>query len=257
MKILHATALIDPLAEIADDVTVGPYAVIEANVRIGKGSVIGPHAHLAAGTRLGENCRISTGAVLGTFPQDLKFKGEETILEIGDRTTIREFATLNRGTHETGKTVVGSDCLLMAYAHVAHDCVVGNHCILANAVNLAGHVIIEDWASLGGMVPVHQFVRIGQHCFVGGGYRVTKDVPPYIRTMGDPLVFAGLNSVGLRRRGFSPEALLALKRAYKILYYSKLNVTQAVERLRSSGELTKEVENVLAFIAKSERGIVG
>lgn len=257
MKTLHATAIIDPKAEIADDVTVGPYAIIEANVRIGKGCTIGPHAHVAAGTRLGESCRVSTGAVLGTIPQDLKFKGEETVLEIGDRTTIREFATLNRGTHETGKTVVGSDCLLMAYSHVAHDCVIGNRCILANAVNLAGHVIIEDWASLGGMVPVHQFVRIGQHCFVGGGYRVTKDVPPYIRTMGDPMVFAGLNAVGLRRRGFSPEALLALKRAYKTLYYSKLNVTQAVERIRAQSDLTPEVETVLAFIAKSKRGIVG
>ncbi len=257
MKNLHSTAIIDPKAEIAEEVTVGPYVIVESNVRVGKGCTIGPHAHLAAGTRLGEQCRVSTGAVLGTAPQDLKFKGEETLLEVGDRTTIREFATLNRGTHETGKTVVGSDCLLMAYAHVAHDCVIGNHCILANAVNLAGHVIIEDWASLGGMVPVHQFVRIGQHCFVGGWYRVTRDVPPYIRTMGDPLVFAGLNSIGLRRRGFSDEALLALKRAYKTLYYSKLNVTQAVQRIREGGELTVEVENVLAFIAKSERGIIG
>ena len=257
MKNLHSTAIIDPKAEIADEVIIGPYAVVEANVRIGAGCVIGPHVHLAWGTRLGEDCRISTGAVLGTFPQDLKFKGEESTLEIGDRTTIREFATLNRGTGEHGKTSVGSDCLLMAYAHVAHDCIVGNRCILANAVNLAGHVTIEDWASLGGMVPVYQFTRIGQHCFVGGGYRVTKDVPPYIRTMGDPLVFAGLNSVGLRRRGFSPEALLALKRAYKILYYSKLTVTQAVERIRAQSELTAEVENVLAFIARSERGIVG
>ncbi|NUO81926.1 acyl-ACP--UDP-N-acetylglucosamine O-acyltransferase [candidate division KSB1 bacterium] len=257
MKNLHSTAIIDPKAEIAEDVTIGPYTIVEANVRIGKSCTIGPHVHLAAGTRLGEHCRVSTGAVLGTFPQDLKFKGEETVLEVGDRTTIREFATLNRGTHETGKTVVGSDCLLMAYSHVAHDCVIGNHCILANAVNLAGHIVIEDWASLGGMVPVHQFVRIGQHCFVGGGYRVTKDVPPYIRTMGDPLVYAGLNAIGLRRRGFSEEALLALKRAYKTLYKSKLNVTQAVQRIRAGGNLTVEVQNVLAFIAKSERGIVG
>lgn len=256
MKNLHSTAIIDPKAEIAEDVTIGPYTIVEANVRIGKGCVIGPHAHLAWGTRLGEECRISTGAVLGTLPQDLKFKGEETTLEVGDRTTIREFATLNRGTHEGGKTVVGSDCLLMAYAHVAHDCVIGKRCILANAVNLAGHVTIEDWASLGGMVPVHQFTRIGQHAFVGGWYRVTRDVPPYIRTMGDPLVYAGLNSVGLRRRGFSNEALLALKRAYKILYFSKLNVTQAVERIRAGGNLTVEVENVLAFIAQSARGIV-
>jgi UDP-N-acetylglucosamine acyltransferase len=254
---VHPTAIVDPQAELETGVAIGPYSVIEANVRIGKNCRIGPHVHVASGARLAADCRVFTGAALGNPPQDLKFGGEETTLEIGERTTIREFATLNRGTKDHWKTVVGSDCLLMAYSHVAHDCVVGNHCILANSVNLAGHVVIEDWASLGGMVPVHQFVRIGQHSFVGGAFRVVKDIPPYILAVGEPMTFGGLNSVGLSRRGFSEQAIVALKRAYKVLYKSKLNVSQAVQRIREQGELTPEVQNVLAFIEKSERGIIG
>lgn len=253
---VHATAIVDPKAEIDMGVTIGPYCVIEANVQIGKNCWIGPHVHIASGTRLGAECRVFTGAVLGTIPQDLKFGGEETTLEIGERTTIRELATLNRGTKDHWKTIIGSDCLLMAYSHVAHDCIIGNHCILANAVNLAGHVVIEDWAGLGGMVPVHQFVHIGQHSFIGGGFRVRKDVPPFIRAVGEPLTYGGLNSVGLHRRGFSDKAIIALKRAYKLLYRSNLNVSQAVQRIRAEGELTPEVQSVLAFIEKSERGII-
>lgn len=254
---VHPTALVDARAEIGDDVEIGPYAVIEANVHIGSGCKIKPHAHLAAGTHLGEQCQIFTGAVLGTVPQDLKFKGEETTLEIGARTVVREFATLNRGTHERGKTTIGSDCLLMAYTHIAHDCEVGNHCILANNATLAGHVVLEDHVGFGGMVPVHQFVRIGKHSFIGGGYRVAKDVPPYILAMGDPLRFGGLNSVGLRRRGFGEETLAVLKHAYRILFRQKLNVSQAVQRIRESVALIPEVQEVLAFIEKSERGIIG
>jgi UDP-N-acetylglucosamine acyltransferase len=210
---IHPTAIVDPRSELDAGVTVGPYSVIEADVQIGINCRIGPHVHIASGTRLGADCRVFTGAVLGSIPQDLKFGGEETALEIGERTTIREYATLNRGTKDRWKTTIGSDCLLMAYAHVAHDCIIGKHCILANAVNLAGHVVIEDWASVGGMVPVHQFVHIGQHSFIGGGYRVPKDVPPYILAAGEPLTFGGLNSVGLSRRGFSEPTLAALKRA--------------------------------------------
>jgi len=254
---VHPTAIIDPKAELETGVTIGPYSVIEANVRIGKNCWIGPHAHIAAGTRIGADGRIFTGAALGNPPQDLKFGGEETTLEIGERTTIREFVTLNRGTKEHWKTVIGNDCLIMAYAHVAHDCIVGNYCILANSVNLAGHVVVEDWVSLGGMVPVHQFVRIGQHSFVGGAYRVVKDIPPYILAAGEPMTYGGLNSVGLSRRGFSKQAMTTLKRAYKLLYKSKLNVSQAVLRIHEECELTPEVQNVLAFIEKSERGIIG
>lgn len=254
---IHPTALVDPSAELDDGVEVGPFAVIEANVKIGKNCKIGPHAHIAPGARLSSEVKVHTGAVLATIPQDLKFGHEETTLEIGERTVIREYATLNRGTHEHWKTAVGSDCLIMAYAHVAHDCVIGNHCILANSVNLAGHVVLEDWVSLGGMVPVHQFVRIGQHTFIGGGYRVPKDVPPYILAMGEPLTFGGLNSVGLTRRGFSQEAMMSIKRAYKTLFKSKLNVSQALAKIRENGETTPEVRNVIEFIEKSERGIIG
>lgn len=256
MASIHPTAIVAAAAEIADDVVIGPYAIVEANVHIGAGCEIKPHVHLAAGTRLGRNCRVFTGAVIGSAPQDLKFGGEETMVHIGDRTTIREFATINRGTTDHWETRVGSDCLIMSYAHIAHDCVIGNHCILANAVNLAGHVVLEDWAGIGGMVPVHQFVRVGQHSFIGGGYRVAKDVPPYILAVDEPLSFAGLNAVGLRRRGFTEEQLLALKRAYKVLFKSGLNVSQALNRLRAAGELTPEVKTVIAFVEKSERGII-
>ncbi|MCI0698266.1 acyl-ACP--UDP-N-acetylglucosamine O-acyltransferase [candidate division KSB1 bacterium] len=253
---IHPTAIVDPKAEIDAGVTIGPYCVIEANVCIGKNCWLGPHVHIAPGVRIGAGCRVFTGAVLGSIPQDLKFEGEETMLEIGERTTIREFATLNRGTKDHWKTTIGSDCLLMAYSHVAHDCSIGDHCILANSVNLAGHVVIEGWASIGGMVPVHQFVRIGQHSFVGGGYRVVKDVPPYILAVGDPMAFGGLNSVGLSRRGFPEATLTVLKRAYRLLYKSRLNVSQAVQRIREECELIPEVQNILAFIEKSERGII-
>jgi UDP-N-acetylglucosamine acyltransferase len=255
--IIHPTAAVDSKAELDDGVEVGPFAVIESNVKIGKNCKIGPHAHLAWGARLASGVKVYTGAVVGTVPQDLKFENEETTLEVGERTVIREYATLNRGTHDRCKTSVGSDCLIMAYAHVAHDCVVGNHCILANSVNLAGHVVLEDWVSVGGLVPVHQFVHIGQHSFVGGGYRVPKDVPPYIRALGEPLTFGGLNTVGLSRRGFSPETLLALKRAYKILFRSNLNVSQALAKLRDSGDIALEVRNVVEFVEKSGRGIIG
>jgi UDP-N-acetylglucosamine acyltransferase len=254
---IHPSAIVGPEAELEAGVTIGPYSIIEANVRIGKNCRLGPHVHVVSGARIGADCQIFTGAVIGSIPQDLKFEGEETTLEIGERTMIREFATLNRGTKDHWKTIVGSDCLLMAYSHVAHDCIVGNHCILANAVNLAGHVVIEEWVSIGGMTAVHQFARIGQHSFVGGGCRVVKDVPPYILAMGEPLKFGGLNSVGLSRRGFSEENLTVIKRVYKLLYKSKLNVSQAVARIREECEPALEVKNVLAFIEKSERGIIG
>lgn len=257
MSEIHPTALVDSSAQLGTGVVVGPYCIIEAEVIVGDGTIIGPHAHLASGTRIGRDCRIFTGATLGSIPQDLKFGQEESLLVIGDRTTIREYATLNRGTKESGKTVIGSDCLLMAYSHVAHDCVIGDHCILANAVNLAGHVIIEDWASIGGMVPVHQFVRIGQHAFVGGGYRVPKDVPPYILAVSEPLQYGGLNGVGLKRRGFSDESLRQLKRAFRILYKSNRNVSQAVAALQALPEKSAEVLNLLAFIEGGSRGLIG
>jgi len=248
--------VVSPEAELAEETVVGPFSIIEADVVIGRGTQIGSQVLIASGTRIGESCRIHHGAVVGTIPQDLKFEGEETTLEIGDRTVIREYATLNRGTRDRWRTRIGSDSLLMAYVHVAHDCLIGDHVVLANGVNMAGHVIIEDWASVGGLVPIHQFVRIGQHAFIGGGYRVPKDVPPYILAAGEPLRYAGLNAVGLKRRGFTEEKLRPLRRAYRLIYKSNLNVTQALAAIESEVEMTEEVRRVVEFIKASERGII-
>ncbi|HOT98153.1 MAG TPA: acyl-ACP--UDP-N-acetylglucosamine O-acyltransferase [bacterium] len=256
MTDIHPTALIDPQARIGDNVQIGAFAIVEGDVAIGEGTTIGPHTLIADGARIGKNCRIHNGAVVATLPQDLKFGGEATLFEIGDNTTIREFATLNRGTAAHGKSSIGSNCLLMAYTHVAHDCTVGNNVIMSNGVQLGGHVTIEDWAIIGGMTPVHQFCHVGQHCMIGGGFRVIQDVPPYILASEEPLRFCGLNSIGLRRRGFSSETLLQLKRVYRLLYRSNLNVSQAVERIKAEFELTPEITNILRFIETADRGIL-
>ena len=253
---IHATAVIDPDAALADDVQVGPYAVIGPRVQVGAGTVIGPHVLIERDTQVGRDCRIHKGAVLGTDPQDLKFGGERTELVVGDETVIREYATLNRGTSASGTTRVGSNCLLMAYTHIAHDCVLGDRVILSNAVNMGGHVEIGDWAIVGGLTAVHQFVRIGPHAFVGGAARVQKDVPPYVRAASNPLAVYGLNSVGLQRRGFSEQARSELKKAYRLFYGSSLNVSQALERARAELEPLPEVEAFLTFIEESERGII-
>jgi UDP-N-acetylglucosamine acyltransferase len=254
---VHHTAIVDPSAELGENVEVGPYAVIEGNVQVGEGTKIAGHALVAWGTRIGSNCRIHYSAVVGTIPQDLKFEGEETTLEIGDRTVVREFCTLNRGTRESGKTVIGSDCLLMAYAHVAHDCVVGDRSVLANGVQLGGHVIIEHDAGIGGWTAVHQFVRVGQYAFVGGGFRITKDVPPFVLASGEPLRYYGLNLVGLRRKGFSAERIAAIKRAYRLIYQSGLNVSQALRRIPDEMEINEDVRAIIEFVESSERGIIG
>ena len=252
---IHETALVDPAAQLGAGVTVGPWAMIGPRVVVGDGTQIGPRVLVERDTTLGEDCNISNGAVLGTDPQDLKFQAEETTLEIGARTVIREFATLNRGTSAAGVTVVGSDCLLMAYTHVAHDCEVGNHVVLANSVNMAGHVVIEDWVIVGGLTPIHQFVRIGAHAFVGGGSRVPQDVPPYCSAAGNPLKLYGLNSVGLDRRGFSEDVRKGLKQTYRILFQSSENVSRALERAEKEVPAIPEVRHLLEFIRGSERGI--
>ena len=252
---IHETALVDPAAQLGAGVTVGPWAMIGPRVVVGDGTQIGPRVLVERDTTLGEDCNISNGAVLGTDPQDLKFQGEETTLEIGARTVIREFATLNRGTSAAGVTVVGSDCLLMAYTHVAHDCEVGNHVVLANSVNMAGHVVIEDWVIVGGLTPIHQFVRIGAHAFVGGGSRVPQDGPPYCSAAGNPLKLYGLNSVGLDRRGFSEDVRKGLKQTYRILFQSSENVSRALERAEKEVPAIPEVRHLLEFIRGSERGI--
>lgn len=252
---VHPSAVVHEDTVLGPNVTVGPGAVIGPGVVVGDDTRIGSHVLIERDTVVGRECRIHHGAVLGSDPQDLKFEGEEARLVVGDRTVIREYATLNRGTRASGETAVGSDCLLMAYSHVAHDCRIGDRVVLANSVNMGGHVTIGDWGIVGGMTAIHQFVRIGEHAFVGGASRVAKDVAPYVRAAGNPLVVSGLNSVGLRRRGFGPEVRLQLKRAYRLFFLSGLNVSQAVARAREELDVTPDVERFIAFFEESERGV--
>jgi len=252
---VHPTAIVDPLAQLGKGVSVGPWSIIGPGVKIGEGTQIRSHVLIEENTTLGVDCQIHKGAVLGTDPQDLKYHGEETFLEVGDRTIIREYATLNRGTSATGRTVVGDDCLLMTYSHVAHDCQLGNNVVLSNSVNMAGHVIIEDWCIIGGLTAIHQFVRIGAHAFVGGASRTSQDVPPYTKAAGSPMKLYGLNSVGLDRRGFSPEVRKALKRAYRIIFQSNLTLSRALDQAEAECEKLPEVGHFISFIRGSERGV--
>jgi UDP-N-acetylglucosamine acyltransferase len=253
--IVHPTAIVDAAAELGLGVTVGPWALVGPGVIVGDGTTVGPRVLVERDTTIGQDCTLANGAVLGTDPQDLKFRGEESRLAVGDRTVVREFATLNRGTAATGQTTVGSDCLLMAYSHVAHDCEIGNHVILANSVNMAGHVLIEDWAIVGGLTPIHQFVRIGAHAFIGGGSRVPQDVPPYCRVAGNPPRLFGLNTVGLERRGLAEEVRRALKQAYRILFKGDVNLTKALDRAEEEVPQLPEVRHLIGFIRASERGV--
>lgn len=252
---IHPTAVVHGKAELAADVVVGPYAVIGADVRVGAGTWIGAHVVLEGRTTLGRNNRVFHGAVLGAVPQDLKYRGETTYVQVGDGNTIREYATIHLACIEGETTCVGDHSLIMAYAHVAHNCSIGNHVILANAVNLAGHVEVQDYAIIGGMTPVHQFARIGRHALVGGGSRVPKDIPPFMRAAGNPIRIAGLNHIGLERHGYDEDRRLLLKRAYRILFRSGLNVTQAVQRLRQEFGTDDDVRTLVEFIETSERGI--
>ncbi len=253
---IHPTAIIHKDVILADEVKIGPFSIINERAEIGAGTEIGSHVLIDSKTIIGKNCKIHHGAVLGTLPQDLKFEGEKTFVIVGDGTVIREYATLNRGTKYRGKTVVGKSCFIMAYAHVAHDCLLGDQVILANSVNLAGHVEIGDYAIIGGVVPVHQFVKIGAHSIVGGGFRVQKDVCPFALVGGYPLKTTGLNRIGLQRRGFSEKTMRVLERTFRILFKSKLNTSQAIERIKTEVELIPEVKSILDFIAQSERGII-
>jgi len=256
MTRIDARAVVHESAKLGDGVVVEPFAIIGADVTIGRNTAIRSMALVGKNTRIGEDCEICHGAAVGGDPQDLKYDGEETFLRVGDRTVIREFATLNRGTGDGGTTVVGSDGLICAYAHVAHDCTVGDNVVLVNAVNIAGHVAIEDFAFIGGMTGVQQFVRIGAHCYVGGGCRVTKDVPPYFKIGGVPTRPIEVNTIGLMRRGFGEEALSALRQSYRLLYLSDLNTTQALVRIREEVPETAEVLRLISFIENSSRGII-
>ncbi len=255
MTEIHNTAIISEYAEIGKDVKIGPFTIVEDNVKIGDGTHINAHVLIGKNTTVGKDCRIFHSAVVGEIPQDLKFAGEETFTIIGDRTVIREFVTIHRGTDDKWKTVIGSDCLLMAYVHVAHDVEVGNNVILANGATLAGHVTVDDFAIIGGLVGIHQFTKIGCHVMIGGGFRISKDVPPYVRAGGEPLRFSGLNAVGLKRRGFTRNSIKELKDAYNLIFNSNLNVSEAVRELQAK-ENCDEVKKILEFISKSERGII-
>jgi UDP-N-acetylglucosamine acyltransferase len=252
---VHGAAIVHDGAELGENVTIGPYSVISAEAKIGDGTAVGSNVLIEGNTSIGAGNTIFHGAVLGTPPQDLKYRGAKTFVKIGDNNMIREYATVNAATNEGDATIIGSNCLLMAYSHVAHDCIIGDNVILANAVNLAGHVTIYDHAILGGMVPVHQFVRVGTHSFVGGGCRVAKDVLPYIKIAGTPVKVSGLNTVGLKRRGFEDSQLERIKAAYRLIYRSGLNVTQAIERIEIEIEPSEEIKTLLDFIRGSQRGI--
>ncbi|MCU0323942.1 MAG: acyl-ACP--UDP-N-acetylglucosamine O-acyltransferase [Spirosomaceae bacterium] len=249
-------AYVHPEAKIAHNVVIEPFAVIHKDVEIGEGSWIGSHVTIMEGARIGKNCRIFPGAVISAIPQDLKFGGEYTYTTVGDNTTIRECVTINRGTSAHGKTEIGSNCLIMAYTHIAHDCVIGNNCILVNNVQMAGHVTMGDWAIIGGSSSVQQFGRIGTHAMVGGGSLVRKDVPPYIKAAREPLSYAGINSIGLRRRGFSNEKINEIQDIYRYLYLKGLNNSQAISKIELELPATVERDEILNFVRTAKRGII-
>lgn len=249
-------AYVHPGAKIAKNVVIEPFTTIHNNVEIGEGTWIGSNVTIMEGARIGRNCQIFPGAVISAVPQDLKFGGEESLAIIGDNTTVRECVTINRGTAASGQTIVGSNCLLMAYVHVAHDCIVGNNVVIANSVALAGHVTVGNHAVIGGLAAVHQFITIGEHAMISGGSLVRKDVPPYIKAAKEPLSYVGINSIGLRRRGFSTEKIREIQDVYRILYQKKYNNTQAIEIIEAEMEATPERDEIIQFVRNSTRGIM-
>ncbi len=255
-NLIHPTAIVDKDAIIGDNVEVGPFTIIEKDVTIGSGTKISSHVIIKQFSTIGIDCQIFKGAVVGEIPMDLKFEGEDSTLEVGDRTIVREFCTLHRGTRDKKITKIGSDCLLMAYSHVAHDVVIGDNVIVSISVNIAGHAEIDDYAIIGGCTPVHQFCKIGKHSFIGGGRLILQDVPPYILATGEPLRYAGINSVGLRRRKFSLSSRSQIKKAYSLIYQSELNISQAVKKIRNDFDSSDEINVILEFIERSDRGII-
>lgn len=253
---IHPTAILDKGVELDSDVTVGAYAMIGPQVEVGSGTSIAPHTVIECNTRIGRDSSIGIGCVLGGAPQDRKYQNEETWLEIGDRNQLREYTTINRGSAARGKTSVGNDCLLMTYVHVAHDCVLDDGVVLANGVQLAGHIHIGSFAYIGGLTPVHQFVKIGAHAFVGGGSRLPQDVPPFTRAAGNPYRLYGINTLGLTRAGFDAATRLALKHAYRLLFNSNLMRAEAVEQLRGENPDCPEVFELIDFVLESERGVL-
>ena len=253
---IHASAIVSKKAEIAAGVEIGPYAIVGDGCVLSEGCVVGPHAVLERNVHLARNVKVGVGSVLGGDPQDLKFKGEETTVEVGEGSVIREYATINRGTAQSMKTTVGKGCFIMSYVHLAHDCHVGDGVIISNATQLAGHVTVEEKAILSGVSAVHQFALIGRYSFIGGCSRVAKDVPPYVKAVGNPVKLYGLNTVGLQRNGFPEDVLRELKRAYRLFFKSELNVSQARARAESELKPIPEVQEFLRFFERSDRGVV-
>lgn len=249
-------AYVHPAAKIASNVVIDPFVTIDQNVEIGEGTRIGSNVTILEGARIGKNCTICSGAVISGVPQDLKFRGEDSVAIIGDNTTIRECVTINRGTASKGKTVVGSNCLIMAYCHVAHDCVIGDNVIMSNATQVAGEVVIDNFAVIGGGALIHQFSHIGQHVMVQGGALVNKDIPPYVKAGREPIAYAGINSIGLRRRNFTNEQIREIQEIYRYLYLSGLNNSDAVERIEAELPASKERNEIILFVRNSKRGII-
>ncbi len=252
----YPLANVHPGAKIGNDVIIEPFATIKEDVVIGDGCWIGPNSIIWEGARLGKNVKVFPGASISSIPQDLKFAGEKTETFIGDNTVIREFVTISRGTADKHKTEIGSNCLLMAYVHIAHDCTIGNNCIFANAVQVAGHVVIEDWAIIGGSSAVHQFVKVGAHVMVSGGSLVRKDIPPYTKAAREPLTYCGVNTIGLRRRGFTSEKISEIQDAYRIIFLKGLNNSKAIELVEKEIIPSDERNYIVAFIKSSERGVM-
>ena len=255
ITVVHPTAILDHAAELGQGVEIGPWVIVGPRVCIGDRCRIGPRARLQRNVRLAEDVSVGDGSIVGGDPQDLKYKGEETWVEVGAGTIIREYSTINRGTTQSYRTTVGARCFIMSYVHLAHDCHLGDEVVIANGTQLAGHVTIQDHAVLSGLNAVHQFVTIGAYAFVGGGSRVNQDIPPYVKAVGNPMELYGLNSIGLQRAGFSGETVAALKRAYRLFFNSELNLSQALERARTDLPPFPEVERFLAFVESSERGV--
>ncbi|MBU4486776.1 MAG: acyl-ACP--UDP-N-acetylglucosamine O-acyltransferase [Candidatus Delongbacteria bacterium] len=253
---IHNTAIVSSKAEIGNNVEIGPFTIVEDKVKIGDNCRIGAHVTLASGTILSKDVKIFNGAVLGTVPQDLKFSGEETTLEIGERTVIREYAFLNRGTKDKFKTVIGKDCFLMAFVHVAHDCFIGDGCIIANGTQIAGHISVGNFTILSGHVLIHQFTQVGSYCMIEGGAKLKRDIPPYLMIAGEPARFSGLNKIGLKRRGFSEEDIQKLSDAYRIVYRNGLTTLDAIQKIEADYAKDPKVLAISEFLKKSKRGIV-
>lgn len=249
-------AYVHPQADVADNVVIEPFVTIQKNVEIGEGTWIGPNVIIMEGARIGKNNKIFPGAVISAVPQDMKFKGEDTYVTIGDNNIIREFTTINRGTKANNETYIGENNLIMAYVHIAHDCTIQNNCILANNVALAGHIEVKDWSIIGGQAAVHQFVNIGYHTFISGGSLVRKDVPPYTKAAREPLSYSGINSIGLRRRGYKAQTINEIQDIYRYIYLRNMNVSQAVQYIEAELPATPERDVIISFIQNSSRGIM-